>query len=172
MKTSLERRLQNLEARRRKRQKEKVLVLWLEGEDPEADAKKTAETYAEAAALEKAGYRVTVVEVVYTDAKDGQNEKKKPPNVLEIRGSSVVRFSALSGFLDCNHVLKQNFKRHCVTASFMSKEKLAVAIENAVFVNHAMVVVRAVEGQVEAVEVKAGAVFGVTLRFFQFSNQS
>ena len=71
-----------------------------------------------------------------------------------------------------DHILQQNLERHGVSASFVGKEELAVALEFTICKRDLVIVVIAVEGQFELIEAKTGTVFRVALGFFQFSDQS
>jgi len=68
-----------------------------------------------------------------------------------------------------DHVLKNDLKRHSVSATLVSDEELAITLKFTIIILYLMTVIVSMERKVELVEPEAIALLGVTLGFFDLS---
>ena len=71
-----------------------------------------------------------------------------------------------------DHVFKQDLKRHGMAAAFMSKEKLTIAVKNAVIIRNMVFAVVAMKIKIKLIEVEAMPILRVTLCLFYLTYQS
>jgi hypothetical protein len=108
---------------------------------------------------------------------DGVTTKKMPKNkgagirphpyfweILYLVVLHLLRFG--------DHSFEQNFKSHCMAATLVGNEELAITFELTIGKTDLVIIVVTAEGYVEIVEPKTLGVFGVALGFLDFSNQS
>jgi hypothetical protein len=98
--------------------------------------------------------------------------EKKTLMVLYPSGSLVFAI-LLSGRFDLGqHVFKQDFNCHGVSAAIVGHEKLAVTLKFAIVERYWMIVIVTVKCNLKLVETETFGVFRVALGFLDFSNQS
>lgn len=83
----------------------------------------------------------------------------------------VIKFS-LYFLRNGNHVLEEDLESHTMAAAFVGDEEFTVAVEGAVIETDIMIVIVAMEGDIEFIEPEAFAVFRITLGFFELADQS
>jgi hypothetical protein len=84
-------------------------------------------------------------------------------------GSRVFSFSlGLCRLVD--HIFKQNFERHGMSATLVGKEEFAIAVKNAIIVGYMVIIVVAMESKIELIEVKTLSIFSVPFCLFQLAN--
>ena len=71
-----------------------------------------------------------------------------------------------------DHVFKQDLKRHGMSAAFMGKKKLTIAVENTVIISNMMLAIIAMKIKIKLVEMEAMPVLCVSFCLFYLAYQS
>ena len=71
-----------------------------------------------------------------------------------------------------NHIPEEDLEGHGMPTALMRKEELAITLELTIFKPDLVIVIIAVESEIELVEVKAVAFLGIALGFLSFSYHS
>jgi hypothetical protein len=103
-------------------------------------------------------------------AQDVDNKTKNCPARWR-RAVGVFNYSPVLYWFG-NHIFKQYFKRHGVSASLMGKEKFAIAVKNAFIIGNMVFAIITVKINFELGEVKTVPVFSVPFCFFNLAYQS
>lgn len=93
-----------------------------------------------------------------------------PSRVWRVVGNGIRRRLGFNRYW--NHIFKQDFERHGVSATFVCDEEFAVTMEIPVIETDIVIVVVAVKGQFKLIEAKSGSIFCVPFCLFQFAYQS